>query len=159
MRALPPLAVVLCGVVGVPSACVVENSTPPYVPPPAAKVPPRLEAGAPLEAAVEAAAVTPLPVPTPSPAASEAGAAVAPASSPAAELLACSVDADCVVVPRNSCCNNGHKEAVNGSRVDAYKASFVCPEARPICPMFRVRDDRVPVCDAAAHRCELVSRR
>ncbi len=70
---------------------------------------------------------------------------------------ACNVDADCAAVPRVGCCHNGWNEAVAVSQRDAYAASFVCPEAHPICAMFIVRDARVPRCDAATHLCALVA--
>jgi hypothetical protein len=74
-----------------------------------------------------------------------------------ARFRACNADADCVAVPRVGCCHNGWNEAVAVSQKDAYAASFVCPEAHPICPMFLVRDARVPRCDQATHLCELVA--
>jgi hypothetical protein len=74
-----------------------------------------------------------------------------------AKFRACSADADCVAVPRVGCCHNGWKEAVAAAQKDAYAASFVCPDAHPICPMFIVRDARVPRCDSTAQLCTLVS--
>jgi hypothetical protein len=71
----------------------------------------------------------------------------------------CHSSGDCVAVPRVGCCHNGWNEAVAASQKDAYAASFVCPEAHPICAMFIVRDTRVPECDAATHLCTLVARR
>lgn len=75
-----------------------------------------------------------------------------------ARFRACSADADCVAVPRVGCCHNGWNEAVAVSQRDAYAASFICPEARPICAMFLVRDARVPQCVGATHLCSLVPR-
>src|SRR5580704_9002353 len=63
----------------------------------------------------------------------------------------CGSSADCVAVPRVGCCHNGWNEAVAASQRDAYAASFVCPQAHPICAMFIVRDTRIPECDAATH--------
>jgi hypothetical protein len=80
---------------------------------------------------------------------------VADAGGAPARFRACSVDADCVAVPRAGCCHNGWNEAVAASQKDAYRASFVCPEAHPICAMFIVRDTRAPQCDPAAHLCTL----
>jgi hypothetical protein len=80
---------------------------------------------------------------------------VADAGGAPARFRACSADADCVAVPRVGCCHNGWNEAVAASQKDAYRASFVCPEAHPICAMFIVRDTRVPQCDPAAHLCAL----
>ena len=85
----------------------------------------------------------------PEPAAADAGAA--------AQFRACTADTDCVAVPRVGCCHNGWMEAVAVSQKDAYAASFVCPEAHPICAMFLVRDRRVARCNTAAHLCELGS--
>jgi len=75
-----------------------------------------------------------------------------------AEFRGCNVDADCLAVPRVGCCHNGWNEAVAASRRDAYAASFVCPEAHPVCAMFIVRDGRAAQCDAATHLCTLVAR-
>jgi hypothetical protein len=47
-------------------------------------------------------------------------------------------------------------EAVNVLQKSAYAASFVCPEAHPICPMFIIRDTRHPRCEPTSHLCELV---
>ena len=71
------------------------------------------------------------------------------------DFASCSTDSDCVRVPRNGCCNNGFMEAVNKNQVDAYKASFTCGRRRP-CPMFRIREMRVPQCSVATHKCVLV---
>jgi hypothetical protein len=76
-----------------------------------------------------------------------------------ARFRTCNGNADCIAVPRVGCCHNGWNEAVAVSQKDAYEASFVCPEAHPICAMFIVRDARVPVCDPATHLCTLVSPR
>jgi hypothetical protein len=135
-------AALLCSsfALGIPSACVVENNPPPPTP---VAVRPLLVPVA--DAAIEAAS-------TPEPA------ALVTAPSPPQPLLVCAADSDCVAVPRNGCCNNGYKEAVNAASVAAYQASFVCPEPHPICPMFRIRDDRVPVCNVTTHLCELVKR-
>jgi hypothetical protein len=76
-----------------------------------------------------------------------------------ARFRACVADTDCVAVPRVGCCHNGWNEAVALSQKDAYAASFVCPEAHPICAMFIVRDTRVPVCDRTTHLCTLVPSR
>ena len=89
---------------------------------------------------------------SPDPSAPAADAGEAPA-----RFRACRVDTDCVAAPRVGCCHNGWNEAVAVSQKDAYKASFACPEAHPICAMFIVRDTRAPQCDPAAHLCTLVS--
>jgi hypothetical protein len=73
-----------------------------------------------------------------------------------ARFRACNADADCIAVPRVGCCHNGWNEAVAVSQKDAYAASFVCPEAHPICAMFIVRDTRAAVCDRTTHLCTLV---
>ncbi len=91
-----------------------------------------------------------LPDASPDPSAPVADAGGAPA-----RFRACSVDADCVAVPRVGCCHNGWNEAIATSQKAAYAGSFVCPEAHPICAMFIVRDTRAPQCDPAAHLCTL----
>jgi hypothetical protein len=145
-------AVLLCAsvAVGLPSACVVENH--PQAPPPVvvARAPAPVGADAAPDAPPDAMGTATLD-------AEPDAAAVGAVASPASSFLACSADADCVAVRKNGCCNNGYKEAVNASSVAAYEASFVCPDPHPICPMFRIRDDRVPVCNTS-HQCELIKR-
>jgi len=72
------------------------------------------------------------------------------------DFFACAADSDCTAVPKNSCCNNGFREAVNKQQAGAYKASFSCQPRKRICPMFRIRDTRTPHCNADSHKCELV---
>jgi hypothetical protein len=72
-----------------------------------------------------------------------------------AQFRACQQDSDCVAVPRVGCCHNGHMEAVNVSQKDAYAQSFTCPHPRP-CPMYMIRDRRLPKCDPAAKLCVMV---
>jgi hypothetical protein len=73
----------------------------------------------------------------------------------AAAFQACQADADCVAVPRVGCCHNGWKEAVNVAQKDAYAASFTC-QTRPLCPMYIIRDIRVPRCDLHTHLCGMI---
>jgi hypothetical protein len=73
----------------------------------------------------------------------------------AAAFQACQADSDCIAVPRVGCCHNGYKEAVNVSQQDAYAASFTCPRRVP-CPMFIIRESRVPRCDLGTHLCAMV---
>jgi hypothetical protein len=68
----------------------------------------------------------------------------------------CDIDADCVAVLPNGCCQDGRNVALNRGLVDAYRSAFVCPLASPVCPMHLVLDDRVAACDAPAHLCKLV---
>jgi hypothetical protein len=72
-----------------------------------------------------------------------------------AQFRACQVDSDCVAVQRVGCCHNGWLEAVATSQQGAYTHSFVCPKPHP-CPMYVVRDTRVPKCDADTHLCTMV---
>ncbi len=95
------------------------------------------------------------------PAASANAPSPAPASSDTAsapDFYGCQKDADCIAVEKNGCCPNGTKEAVNAAQADAYKKSFTCPPPRPFCPMYKVNDSRTPVCNPAAHRCEMVQK-
>jgi hypothetical protein len=71
-------------------------------------------------------------------------------------IFACHADADCTAVRKNGCCNHGELEAVASSKVAAYKASFTC-RTHGMCPQFLRRDLRVPVCDAASSRCQMVA--
>ena len=70
--------------------------------------------------------------------------------------LACSVDADCVAVPREGCCHNGLKDAVNKNKIDEYRAANTCKVAHPICPQYIIDDRRVPQCNRTTHQCEMV---
>jgi hypothetical protein len=81
-------------------------------------------------------------------------AAGADAGAPA-QFRSCALDSECVAVDRVGCCHNGWKEAVATAQKDAYAKSFTCPEANPICPMYMVRDGRVPLCDNATHLCTM----
>jgi hypothetical protein len=93
---------------------------------------------------------------------SEAGAPLTTAATdtadagPSAAFQACQSDSDCVAVPRVGCCYNGWKEAVNSAQKDAYAASFTCPRRHP-CPMYIIRDTRVPRCDTGTHLCQMVA--
>jgi hypothetical protein len=78
-----------------------------------------------------------------------------PDAGAAAPFQACQVDSDCVAVPRVGCCYNGWKEAVNVAQKDAYAASFTCAHPHP-CPMYIVRDLRIPKCDPSTHLCAMV---
>jgi hypothetical protein len=115
-----------------------------------------------------AAVTAPTAAPTPSaasvapdaaaaevPAAPDAGTDEASDSGALAQFRACALDSDCVAVDRVGCCHNGWKEAVATSHAAAYDQSFTCPQAHPICPMYIVRDGRVPVCDNATHLCTM----
>jgi hypothetical protein len=83
-------------------------------------------------------------------------------SSPAAstdngpDFFSCTADADCTAVAKVGCCQNGFLEAVNTQSANAYRASFVCGQKRPICPMYRIADKRLPVCGATSHKCEML---
>lgn len=127
-------------------ACAEEPASPAVVLIPAA---PRSSASAPTVDSSTAATSGDARVPSP---------AVVDDAGVPAEFRACNADTDCVAVPRVGCCHNGWNEAVAASRRDAYAASFVCPEAHPICAMVIVRDARAAHCDAASHLCTLVAR-
>ncbi len=75
--------------------------------------------------------------------------------SPTPDYLVCSENSDCIAVERAGCCHNGFKDAVNASKVDEYRAANVCKKSGP-CPMFRILDKRVAVCNTVKHRCEMV---
>lgn len=74
---------------------------------------------------------------------------------PAAVFRGCDADDDCVAVPLVGCCHNGWKASVSRCEEDAYAHSFVCPQVRPICPLYLVVDRRAPQCNSATHLCEL----
>ncbi len=164
MKVFSAAALSICAIVGIVAACVVENSTPPYVPPQPtrsaadARAQEPSEGGSPLDATPDPADARLESGMAPDRSASDASPSAASIPPPPA-YLACAADADCMAVPRNGCCNNGYKEAVSATGAEAYKASFVCPEPRPICPMFRIKDDRTPVCNSGTRTCELVAHR
>jgi hypothetical protein len=106
------------------------------------------------------AAVSPAPIgdaSLPDGSADASGRSSVDAGGAPARYRACGADTDCVAAPRVGCCHNGWNEAVAASQKDAYEASFLCPDAHPICAMFIVRDARVPACDPTSHLCVLVS--
>lgn len=72
-----------------------------------------------------------------------------------AQFRACTMDSDCVAVPRAGCCRNGWLEAVAVSQKDAYAHAEKCTEPHPICPMYIVQDRRVALCDNATHLCTM----
>jgi hypothetical protein len=74
----------------------------------------------------------------------------------AAGYLTCRVDTDCIAVPREGCCNNGYKDAVNREKLAEYRAANACRLKNTICPQFRIEDARVPQCDFASHQCVMV---
>lgn len=76
---------------------------------------------------------------------------------PSALFRVCAADDDCVAVPRVGCCHNGWKTSVSRCEQDAYAHSFVCAQARPVCPLYLVVDRRVPQCNPSSHLCELVT--
>jgi len=150
MRPTPAVLVLLLAL----GACAQASTAPPVPPalatsaaasdPPAAQAPP------------PAAPMTPAP-PAQSPAANPP--TTAPAADPEEavdpQYRSCAADTECVAVERVGCCHNGWKVAVAGSQKDAYSRSFTCPQARPICPMYRRMDRRVAYCDDAVHLCAL----
>ncbi len=139
-------------------ACAKTSDNPPVVTAPTTPTGGAGSAGSPM-ATDSATAVASTPGTTPAP---EAGAPVSaaapdtPDGGAIAAFQACQADSDCVAVPRVGCCNNGYKEAVNASQKDAYAASFSCPKRRP-CPMYIIRDMRVPKCDPGTHLCQMVN--
>jgi len=71
-------------------------------------------------------------------------------------ITACSVDADCVAVPRGGCCNNGWNAAVNSHHTRAYANASKCTlSPRPMCPMYIVHDTRVAQCDTGTSQCKM----
>jgi hypothetical protein len=118
--------------------------------------------GVPMPAGCAASAPAAAVALPPSPPSTAPPAALQPVSSQRGEALSvspsfrgCAADKDCIAVDRIGCCRNGWKEAVAASQAAAYAASFHCPDPHPVCPMYLVRDDRVPVCDRVQQLCEL----
>ena len=74
----------------------------------------------------------------------------------AADYSTCQVDSDCIAVDRAGCCHNGYKDAVNKDRVDSYRTANACRTRNTMCAQFRIDDRRVALCNASAHRCEMV---
>ncbi len=71
-------------------------------------------------------------------------------------ITSCSVDDDCVAVPRGGCCQNGWNEAVNKHHTKAYANATKCTlNPRPMCPMYMVHDTRVAQCDTAKKQCKM----
>jgi len=132
-------------------ACATSQSSPTTTAPvvsASASVPPDPTVATPAPIAASASAAPVASEATP-PAVDDAGSGVA------AQFRACQSDADCIAVPRAGCCDNGWREAVAASQKDAYAQANACTRRRPMCPMYRVRDRRVPYCDAQAHLCTM----
>ena len=90
-------------------------------------------------------------------AAASSSASGLPVPPPAPEAFrTCDVDVDCVAVLPNGCCHDGRSLALNKGLVDAYRSTFQCPVASPVCPTHLVLDRRVATCDVNAHACILV---
>jgi len=158
------------------AACAQQQSSssvtaPVASPAPAASASPGPQASATSPSPVETApAPTPVataapgasPTTGPGPAPTTAGSAGA--KGPGADLAnvdpkfrPCHADAECIAVPRAGCCHNGWLEAVAATQKDAYAKANACTmTTRPVCPMYIVRDARVPKCDAPSHLCVLV---
>src|SRR5580704_10579617 len=73
-----------------------------------------------------------------------------------ADFYSCTLDSDCVAVPKATCCPNGYLEAVNKQSVEAYRSSLVCERRHRICPQFRVMDRRQALCGNESRKCEMV---
>jgi hypothetical protein len=71
-------------------------------------------------------------------------------------IFSCSVDTDCIAVPKAGCCHNGVLAAINTSEAEAYDVCFACTDPAPICPLFQIKDTHVAQCNRAAHSCEMV---
>ena len=96
---------------------------------------------------VASSAVTATPDPAASVSVTPALAPVPP-SEVGAKYRACAAPTECVAVEPVGCCHTGRVVAVATAQKDAYLASFVCAERRPICPMIRLfPDGRVPACE------------
>lgn len=77
-------------------------------------------------------------------------------SAAATDYLACKVDSDCVAVPKEGCCHDGLKDAVNKNAIDAYRTANACKLKNPICPQFIMNDKRVARCNVSTRQCEMV---
>jgi hypothetical protein len=125
---------------------------------PASPTPPATSATSDASASTPSTADASPLAPTAGASASTPGGADAGAAGAPARFRACAADMDCIAVPRVGCCHNGWNEAVAASQKDAYAASFVCPEAHPICAMLIVRDTRRALCDAATRLCTMTAK-
>ena len=73
-------------------------------------------------------------------------------------ITSCSVDADCVAVPRGGCCSNGYNEAVNKHHTKAYENASKCKLfPHPMCPMFMIHDTRVAECNTGTKQCQMIA--
>jgi len=135
-------------------ACARTSDNPPVVTAPVASGSPVPAAGS--DAGVASAPSAPSAVASASPAPAGDGMGGPDDADAGAQFRACQSDSDCVAVRRVGCCFNGWMAAVNATQKDAYAKSFTCPTPRPMCPMFMVKDTRVPRCDAATHLCTMV---
>jgi len=72
-----------------------------------------------------------------------------------ADYVSCNMDSECVAVPREGCCHNGYKDAVNRDKLDSYRQANTCKIKNVMCPQFLIDDKRTPVCNATSHQCEM----
>jgi len=109
------------------------------------------------------ATATPTPTPTlPAPASPDPVASAAPPTPVATGALsdpndysACATDADCEIVPRAGCCDNGYKAAIARGKGDAYRRTNACSK-KVMCPHFMISDRRAAACNPQKHVCEMV---
>jgi hypothetical protein len=69
---------------------------------------------------------------------------------------ACQTDEDCTAVDNGGCCPDGTKAAVNIDGVADFQASRACTSPPSLCPLHVILDQRVPMCDATSHTCQMV---
>ncbi len=159
MKHSSPLASATFLLCAVAVGCVVENTTPPPAPAPTqvgTVPPPPTVSSAAANPSGTQSAIGGSASSTPSASPSATASASSSATAAPGDFYTCQLDADCVAVPKATCCNTGQKEAVLATAVDAYKASFTCPDPHPVCPMMAIIDHRVPECDNGTHKCSMV---
>jgi hypothetical protein len=71
-------------------------------------------------------------------------------------VTACTLDSDCVAVPRGGCCTTGALDAINKNQVSEYESATQCANAHPICALYAIHDTRVAQCNTATRACEMV---
>ena len=73
------------------------------------------------------------------------------------DIFACHMDDDCVAVPQAECCPTGRMVAVNKNHTDDYAAAYACTDKPTACPLYIIKDTRVPECDNGTHKCQMVA--
>jgi hypothetical protein len=150
------LAIVATGLVA--TGCQVESPAKPAADPSLTTTPPISKPAEPVVTATPPATAAPTTTPT----ATAPPAPTTPVTTPPPsakndpnDYQSCTTDADCEIVAKAGCCDNGIKDAIAKGKGDAYRKANACTK-KVMCPHYMVMDKRTAACSATKHTCELV---